>query len=69
VPFLVTGLAFGHLTEVLARVRRRLGLLNAVAGVSLVIFGVLLLTGDLHWVSSGVTDLLRAIGLSRLTVS
>jgi len=34
-PFLATGLAFGHLTEVMARVRRRLGVVNAVAGVSL----------------------------------
>jgi len=69
VPFLVTGLAFGHLTEVMARVRRRLGLLNAVAGVSLVIFGVLLLTDNLHWLSSAATDVLRALGLGRLAVS
>ena len=51
VPFLATGLAFGRLTEVLARVRRRLGVVNVVAGVALVAFGVLLLTGNLHWVT------------------
>ena len=69
VPFLATGLAFGHLTEVMARVRRRLGVVNAVAGVSLVVFGVLLLTGNLHWVTSAVSHALSAIGLGRLTVS
>jgi cytochrome c-type biogenesis protein len=69
VPFLATGLAFGHLTEVMARVRRRLRLVNAVAGVSLVVFGILLLTGNLHWLSSAATDALRALGLDRLTVS
>jgi cytochrome c-type biogenesis protein len=69
VPFLATGLAFGHLTEVMARVRRRLRLVNAAAGVSLVIFGILLLTGNLHWLSSAATDALRALGLDRLTVS
>lgn len=69
VPFLATGLAFGHLTGVLAHVRRRLGLINAVAGVSLVIFGLLLLTNNLHWLSSAAADALRAVGLGRLTVS
>lgn len=69
VPFLATGLAFGHLTGVLAHVRRRLGLINAVSGASLVVFGVLLLTGNLHWLSSAAADALRAVGLGRLTVS
>jgi cytochrome c-type biogenesis protein len=69
VPFLATGLAFGHLTEVMARVRRRVGVVNTVAGICLVAFGVLLLTGNLHWVTSAVSDALKAVGLSRLTVS
>jgi cytochrome c-type biogenesis protein len=69
VPFLATGLAFGHLTEVMARVRRRLGVVNAVAGVSLVVFGVVLLSGNLHWMTSAAGDALRALGLGRLTVS
>ena len=69
VPFLATGLAFGRMTEILARVRRRLGVVNAVAGVMLVIFGVLLLSGNLHWVTSAVSAALSDIGLGRLTVS
>jgi cytochrome c-type biogenesis protein len=69
VPFLVTGLAFGRLTGVLARVRRRLGLVDLVAGIALVAFGVLLLTNNLHLVSSHVSSWLDDIGLHRLTVS
>jgi len=69
VPFLAAGLAFGHLTEVMARVRPRLKLINAVAGVLLVAFGVVLVTGNLHWLSSVASDALRAVGLGRLTVS
>ncbi len=53
----------------MARVRRRLGVVNAVAGVSLVIFGVLLLSGNLHWLATAASDALRAVGLGRLTVS
>jgi cytochrome c-type biogenesis protein len=69
VPFLVTGLAFGRLTGVLARVRRRLGLVDLVAGAALVAFGVLLLTNNLHWLSAHVSAWLDDVGLHRLTVS
>src|SRR5271170_2228404 len=44
VPFLATGLAFGRLTSVFARFKRRLFLVNIVSGAALVVFGVLLLT-------------------------
>ena len=69
VPFLLTGLAFGRITSLLARVRRRLFVVDLVSGVALVVFGVLLVTDSLHWVSSIAADVLRALGLSRLTVS
>ncbi|MHB8330103.1 MAG: cytochrome c biogenesis CcdA family protein [Acidimicrobiales bacterium] len=69
VPFLVTAIAFGRLTAVLARVRRRLWLVDLIAGLALAGFGVILLTGNLHWMSSVVAGALRAIGLGRLTVS
>ncbi|MDR3650450.1 MAG: cytochrome c biogenesis protein CcdA [Acidimicrobiales bacterium] len=69
VPFLATGLAFGRLTSLFARVRRRLFLVNAVSGVALVAFGILLLTDNLHWLSSVSADVLKAVGLGRLTVS
>lgn len=69
VPFLATGLAFGRLTALAARVRRRLWLVDIVSGALLVAFGLLLVTGELHVVSSAVSDALRAVGLGRLTVS
>jgi cytochrome c-type biogenesis protein len=69
VPFLATGLAFGRLTTVLARVRRRLFLVDVVCGVALVAFGTLLVTDNLHWLSQAASDVLRAIGLGRLSVS
>jgi len=69
VPFLATGLAFGRLTVLAARVRHRLWLVDLVAGAALVAFGVLLLTGELHLVSSAISSALRAMGLGRLAVS
>jgi cytochrome c-type biogenesis protein len=69
VPFLATGLAFGRLTSLFARFRRRLFLVNMVSGVALVAFGLLLLTDNLHWLSSVSAEVLRGLGLSRLTVS
>ncbi|HXX90266.1 MAG TPA: cytochrome c biogenesis protein CcdA [Acidimicrobiales bacterium] len=69
VPFVVAGLAFGRLTVVFARVRSRLWVVNLVAGAALVAFGILLCTGNLHWLSTQVSAFLRAVGLGRLTVS
>ncbi len=69
VPFLAMGLAFGRLTSLLSRVRRRLWLVDLVSGVALVAFGLLLLSGNLHWLSSWAASVLRALGLGRLTVS
>ena len=69
IPFLATGLAFGRLTSVFVKVRRRMGVVDVVAGLALVAFGVLLITGELHWVSAGVSSVLRHIGLGRLSVS
>jgi len=69
VPFLVTGLAFGRLTSLVARMRRRLWLVDLVSGVALVVFGLFLLTDNLHWLSSWAAGVLRDLGLGRLTVS
>ncbi len=69
VPFLVTGLAFGRLTTWFARTRHRLWIVNVVAGGILVTFGILLLCGQLGWLSSEFTALLNHLGLGRLTRS
>lgn len=69
VPFLVTGLAFGRLTSVLARARRGLGVVQLVGGAVLVAFGILLLTNQLGWLAGEMQQLMRHIGLARLTTS
>jgi cytochrome c-type biogenesis protein len=69
VPFLVTGVAFSGLTSAYARARRGLWVVNLVAGVVLVAFGAILLSGQLGWLSGQFTHLLTHLGLQRLTRS
>jgi cytochrome c-type biogenesis protein len=69
IPFLATGLAFGRLTSVFVRLRRGMGVVDVIAGLALVAFGFLLITGELHWVTAAASSVLRHIGLGRLSVS
>ena len=69
VPFLLTGLAFGRVTSVLARARTGLRWVQLGGGVVLVAFGVLLLTGNMGVVSSWFSHLLDALHLGRLSTS
>jgi cytochrome c-type biogenesis protein len=69
VPFLLSGLAFGRLTDVLARVRSRLRLVDLVGGAVLVAFGLLLLTGHVGVLSGYIAGWLRDLHLSRLSTS
>lgn len=69
VPFLVAGVAFDRLTGFYARARRRLALVQLVGGLVLVAFGVLLVAGDLSWLSAQFSTLLNDLGLHRLTTS
>jgi len=69
VPFVLAGLAFGRLTSVIARARRGLWLVEAIGGTVLVVFGVLLVTDHLGWISTQFTTLLDHIGLKRLSTS
>jgi cytochrome c-type biogenesis protein len=69
VPFLVSGVAFGRLTDALARVRHWLRLVDLVGGAVLVAFGFLLLTGHVGVVSGYIADWLRDLHLSRLSTS
>ncbi len=69
VPFLLFGLAFGRMTSLTARYRGRLRLVNLMGGAVLVVFGVLLLTGNVDVLSQYLSTWLRDLGLSRLSVS
>jgi F0F1-type ATP synthase assembly protein I len=65
----LVGLAFGRLTAALNRARPWLWAVELLAGLVLVVFGVLLLTDNVSWVSTQFSDLLNDLGLSRLSRS
>ncbi len=69
VPFLVTGLALGKMTAVWGRARRGLWVVHLVSGAVLVAFGLLLVTGQLAWLATTIGDLMRHLGLGRLSRS
>ena len=69
VPFLLSGLAFGRMTDILAKVRGRLRWVDLVGGCILVGFGILLLTGHVDVVSSHISNWLHDLHLDRLSVS
>jgi cytochrome c-type biogenesis protein len=69
VPFVLAGLAFGRLTSAIARARRGLWIVEVVGGAVLLVFGILLVTDHLGWISTQFTNLLDHIGLSRLSTS
>jgi cytochrome c-type biogenesis protein len=67
VPFVVSGVAFARLAGVFSFVRRHTGIINLISGLLLAGLGVLLVTDNLHVLSTWASDLLTDIGLSRLT--
>jgi cytochrome c-type biogenesis protein len=69
VPFVLVGLAFGRLTAALNRARHWMWAVELLAGLVLVVFGVLLLTDNVTWVSTQLSNLLNDLGLSRLSRS
>jgi cytochrome c-type biogenesis protein len=69
VPFAISGVAFGRVTSVSARMRRRLWIIELVAGVVIVGFGVVLLTNNISWVATHISNWMNDIGLGRLSTS
>ncbi len=69
VPFLLFGLAFGRMTDLLARVKGRLRVVDLVGGVILIVFGILLLTHNVSIVSTHISSWLRDLHLGRLSTS
>jgi cytochrome c-type biogenesis protein len=61
VPFLLFGVAFGRMTDLVARIRGSLRYVDLIGGSILVLFGILLLTGKVavvsHYVSAWLADL------------
>ena len=69
VPFVLVGLAFGRLTTTLSQAKQWLWIIELVAGAVLVAFGLLLLTDNVSWISTHLSNVLNAIGLGRLSKS
>jgi cytochrome c-type biogenesis protein len=69
VPFLLSGLAFGRMTDALARMRGKLWIIDLVGGAVLIVFGLLLLTGNVDVVSAHIGNWLRDLHLNRLSTS
>jgi cytochrome c-type biogenesis protein len=51
-PFLIVGVAFDSVLPLLKRIQRHSGLIHIISGVLLIVVGILILTGNLVWISS-----------------
>ena len=69
VPFVYTGLAFGRMTSVFSWARRHSRVINVVSGLALMMFGVLLLTDNVTWLSLRLIHLFDALHLGALSSS
>jgi cytochrome c-type biogenesis protein len=69
VPFLLFGLAFGRMTDLLARFRGKLRFVDLVGGAVLIAFGILLITGNVDVISIHISNWLRDLHLGRLATS
>jgi cytochrome c-type biogenesis protein len=69
VPFVYTGLAFGRAAAVFAFFRRHFRVINLVSGLALMVFGVLLLTGNVTAISRRLIDVFDTLHLGVLSRS
>ena len=69
VPFVVSGLAFAHFTNVFGWVKRHFRIINLISGLALATFGLILLTNNVSAMSRFFIDWMDKLGLDRLTVS
>lgn len=63
IPFLATGLLFGRLAGAFTWVKQHLDKIVLVSAISLVVFGVLLMSNQLIRITTELQDILRAVGL------
>ncbi|MFA5885123.1 MAG: cytochrome c biogenesis protein CcdA [Acidimicrobiia bacterium] len=62
-PFLLSGLLFGHLSRVFAWIKDHFTVITAVSALALAFFGVLLVLNRLIWVTTQVQSGMRSVGL------
>lgn len=63
VPFLATGLLFGRLAGAFEFMKRNMQRIVMGSAVSLIFFGVLLMTNQLIWITTTLQSALRSVGL------
>jgi cytochrome c-type biogenesis protein len=51
-PFLIVGIAFDSMLPLLKRINRYSGIIHVVSGLLLIVIGILVITGQLVWISS-----------------
>jgi len=51
-PFLIIGIAFDFFTPVLKKIQRYSTVIRLASGLLLILIGILILTGNLDWISS-----------------
>jgi len=51
IPFVLIGLAWGAIAPLWKGINRHLGTISIISGVLLIIVGILMLTGNLSWLS------------------
>jgi cytochrome c-type biogenesis protein len=51
IPFIIIGLAWGAIMPLWKSINRHLGTISIISGLLLIAVGVLLLTGNLSWLS------------------
>ena len=66
VPFVVTAVAFSRLSPLFTWLKRHLRQATVLTGSMMTAFGLLLVTGQLPWITTRLQDGLRAIGLEQL---
>lgn len=67
VPFLVSGLALSEMSRVFGWFKRNSRLINGVAGGIMIVFGLLMVTGKVTWLSQQIISVMSWLGLDRLT--
>jgi cytochrome c-type biogenesis protein len=67
VPFMITGLAFGEVTAVLAVIKRHYPVVIATGGVVLIGMGVLIWTGEFTVLNQIVDNWLQTLGVPNLS--
>jgi cytochrome c-type biogenesis protein len=66
IPFLLTSLAFGTMTNLFAVVKRHYGAVIAAGGIVLIGMGILIWTGEFFRLNSEAQDLVNGLGLDWL---